>query len=216
MYGIITYEDNYLVHHGIKGQKWGVRRFQNEDGTLTEAGKKHYNISDGGNRKLDRKFHRDMNKLRKIDENADISVQKAKYKHLNEQAKKEAKSGIALASATVLGNTLVNKIANDIGTKRARDTGTAFAKVKTNDYFKDKEAGFWAKYYANGAAPFLLGAAGYKLVKAGVNKAQAQTAKYRATEEGNAKELAKRKAQYNKMYNTYKDTPYLEILKKRA
>lgn len=29
-----------LYHHGIKGQKWGVRRFQNEDGSLTEAGKK--------------------------------------------------------------------------------------------------------------------------------------------------------------------------------
>lgn len=30
----------YLVHHGIKGQKWGVRRFQNPDGTLTEEGKR--------------------------------------------------------------------------------------------------------------------------------------------------------------------------------
>ena len=31
---------NELYHHGIKGQKWGVRRYQNKDGTLTSAGKK--------------------------------------------------------------------------------------------------------------------------------------------------------------------------------
>lgn len=36
---------NELYHHGIKGQKWGVRRFQNADGSLTEAGKKHYNYA---------------------------------------------------------------------------------------------------------------------------------------------------------------------------
>ena len=33
--------EEMLEHHGIKGQKWGVRRFQNEDGTRTAAGKKH-------------------------------------------------------------------------------------------------------------------------------------------------------------------------------
>lgn len=34
--------DSYLAHHGILGMKWGVRRFQNSDGSLTEAGKKRY------------------------------------------------------------------------------------------------------------------------------------------------------------------------------
>lgn len=35
-----SFED-YLMHHGIMGQKWGVRRYQNEDGSLTSAGKRH-------------------------------------------------------------------------------------------------------------------------------------------------------------------------------
>lgn len=36
------YDSNYLAHYGVRGQKWGVRRYQNEDGSLTEEGKKRY------------------------------------------------------------------------------------------------------------------------------------------------------------------------------
>lgn len=37
-----------LYHHGIKGQKWGVRRYQNEDGSLTPEGMKRYGVDANG------------------------------------------------------------------------------------------------------------------------------------------------------------------------
>lgn len=37
---------NELYHHGIKNQKWGVRRFQNEDGSLTPEGRKRYGVKE--------------------------------------------------------------------------------------------------------------------------------------------------------------------------
>lgn len=40
-----------LYHHGIKGQRWGVRRFQNADGSLKAAGKKRYGDDSGSNNK---------------------------------------------------------------------------------------------------------------------------------------------------------------------
>ena len=40
-------ESNYLTHYGIKGQKWGIRRQQNPDGSLTSAGRKRYSDSGG-------------------------------------------------------------------------------------------------------------------------------------------------------------------------
>lgn len=44
-YLLITPKQNELYHHGIKGQKWGIRRFQNKDGARTKAGKKRASAS---------------------------------------------------------------------------------------------------------------------------------------------------------------------------
>ena len=49
-YGVSSLGDS-LEHHGIKGQKWGIRRFQNSDGSLTSAGKQRYSV------KMAKKYH---------------------------------------------------------------------------------------------------------------------------------------------------------------
>lgn len=55
-----------LMHHGVKGQKWGVRRFQNKDGSLTPEGIKRYGDKDDS------------------PSSKDIRVEKAAKKYLNE------------------------------------------------------------------------------------------------------------------------------------
>lgn len=45
--GSMPYSDE-LFHWGIKGQKWGIRRYQNEDGTLTKEGKQRYRVNSVG------------------------------------------------------------------------------------------------------------------------------------------------------------------------
>lgn len=61
---------SYLIHYGIKGQQWGVRRYQNEDGTLTEEGKARYLQSYGDiERKADEDIARAKMQLADIEKN---------------------------------------------------------------------------------------------------------------------------------------------------
>lgn len=66
-YQIVT-TGGEIYHHGIKGQKWGIRRFQNEDGSLTDKGKKRL-------AKLE--AYRDR-KARSAQSNAEWSTRKSK------------------------------------------------------------------------------------------------------------------------------------------
>ena len=86
---MIYYEDNYLMHHGIKGQKWGVRRYQNPDGTFTEAGKSRYfntttasNIAKSLNR-IERQNAKLVRKKAMAEIKADKAYQKGNDKKAN-------------------------------------------------------------------------------------------------------------------------------------
>ena len=46
----MDHDENYLAHHGILGQKWGVRRYQNYDGSLTSLGRKHRGLNEKGSK----------------------------------------------------------------------------------------------------------------------------------------------------------------------
>ncbi len=52
------------MHHGVKGMRWGIRRYQNKDGSLTNAGKKHvsnYKTARSLNRKVDQEARKLIN-----------------------------------------------------------------------------------------------------------------------------------------------------------
>lgn len=73
-----------LQHHGVKGQKWGVRRYQTLDGKLTSAGRKHYGYSD--------KIEANLNQLKSKKEKVSAIA--------NTKDRNNAKIGTAIAGSS--------------------------------------------------------------------------------------------------------------------
>ena len=61
-YRLISEEE--LRHHGIKGQKWGVRRYQNEDGSLTAKGKQRYGSKENFEREYPQESKKKLKKAK--------------------------------------------------------------------------------------------------------------------------------------------------------
>ena len=88
-----------LKHYGIKGMKWGVRRFQNSDGSLTADGKKRYS---GDNLK-------DIQKQVNQGKNVVDGVKKTKTKAAEKQHEKKIKSDLSQMSDKELRD-IVNRL----------------------------------------------------------------------------------------------------------
>lgn len=87
----MEYYNNTLAHHGINGMRWGVRRFENKYGTLTEAGKKRYH------------------------KGSDSSYKKKHKKSAARKVRNVALATLATSTAVVAGVAVANRILNDHG-----------------------------------------------------------------------------------------------------
>lgn len=90
----MRYSYSELYHHGVKGMKWGVRRYQNEDGSLTAAGKKRQAKQEAkAVKKYSKKLSKDWINIH--NEAADVNDSKAKslynkYKGIDFKKNKKA------------------------------------------------------------------------------------------------------------------------------
>lgn len=98
----VTLNDE-LCHFGIKGQKWGIRRFQNEDGSLKSAGKKRYGDGEESKSSESNKSKSSSKSNKKREAlNHPIKNTKEKFDNLDPRVKKALAAATAVTLATVL------------------------------------------------------------------------------------------------------------------
>ena len=133
--GDIT-EEMYIEHHGVKGQKHGVRRYQNEDGSLTPEGRIHYGVGDGNKSKSNENENPTIVVKEKSKPGDELTTKEMKQIMDDANTRKQWKQFVegqkgpsagetaAEASATVLrgvqdiSNQVRNAIPNEPGTKK--------------------------------------------------------------------------------------------------
>ena len=133
-----------LYHHGIKGQRWGVRRFQNEDGSLTAAGKARYDVKEARRAykqarkdlKKSTRFAFGINRLQKygnarqnlrekefdvIEKKANRAALKSEKKELNTYMRAMRRSGLRNSAADDMSRQRTTDLYNRIATKKGKE-----------------------------------------------------------------------------------------------
>lgn len=124
--------DEELYHHGVKGQRWGVRRYQNENGTLTEQGVHRYEKSIKRIQKLEAKSNKMNLKAKKFKKkSADMEFkslkawtqkgsEKGHYKSLK-FSRKAARLEYSAANKIKKGNKIYNKLSTEYKNTKMKD-----------------------------------------------------------------------------------------------
>ena len=129
---------NYLEHHGIIGQKWGVRRYQNEDGSLTKAGKERYGSEKSDNYAAPNSTTTAQKSKKSKYQNEDGSLTNEGVKRYNRILVGEAKNGAHVNSVKEKYQAKKSKEVLDADEKR-RTTREAFTKYINEAADKWKE-----------------------------------------------------------------------------
>lgn len=129
----------YLAHHGILGMKWGVRRYQNPDGTLTAAGRLRYTKSgDGSYRKLSRSERKEVaqKNQEKLSRLEAAKAARAEKTRLKKERQEIIKSGSAVA---------INNRFSEMSNSEIRDAIDRIKLKQTMDDLENREAELIAK-----------------------------------------------------------------------
>ena len=128
-------EQNYLCHYGIKGMKWGIRRYQNPDGSLTAEGIQRYGSKQGLMKKINAEnkkadiLERDWLVKGKAFKRADKRVAKAEAK-LQKAAKKNRTGVISKKEEK-----LMNKLSDEMMSRGVLGEKASAAKKKAEEHY---------------------------------------------------------------------------------
>lgn len=126
------YENEYLAHHGIKGQKWGARRYQNEDGSLTEEGLKRYRSdSASSTQKSLNRIESENARLKYKSAKEKIKAEKAYQKSKDDKYEEHISKAKEYDTAVKSGEKLVSKMVSDATKKGMTVNSKDFVRMAT-------------------------------------------------------------------------------------
>ena len=132
-----------LAHFGVLGMKWGVRRFQNKDGSLTEEGRSRYGIKKSAY-KLQDKYER------RLKAQSDYAVASSKYKKLIEDAWDDSdpdKRQKAMEEVNKIMMEYMDKNISDLHEWYMNDDGTVDEKARRYVYLDNVGEDVWSHPY---------------------------------------------------------------------
>lgn len=203
---VVLRSSDELYHHGIKGQKWGVRRFENPDGTLTPEGQQRY---------YGKRFEKESKKQERLNYKADQATQIRLAKDHATKAKRSAAVGLggaAIAGAGYL-ETEIAKGMNGGKFPASRRITSRMNGVTKEEIIRPKGellgiGGLVDIGVGSAIAVVGLGKAAYHGIRASV-------ANRRASIAGHQKAAQKAKAHLEGMKEMFENTPYAALVNER-